>query len=217
MKRKKEGTRKFKWLLTSGGTAITVFSWELLEEALENVIALGISSVIAVLSTFLLVFATQGIKLGIKKTIKIVFPIVKEKIYKEGDDKMKMLKNYWTKVWGNKITGTLSAVPFATVAYYAFDFANIAITALAVALAFIVAYNVAIFFGGETLAQIQDRIAKARLTKEEKANVKAVALKAKELEKQVAKINAEKLYAQAKTIVEQENKEKAQPKAQPKA
>ena len=217
MERRKEGTRKFKWLLTSGGTAITVFSWELLEEALENVIALGISSVIAVLSTFLLVFATQGIKLGIKKTIKIVFPIVKEKIYKEGDDKMKMLKNYWTKVWGNKITGTLSAVPFATVAYYAFDFANIAITALAVALAFIVAYNVAIFFGGETLAQIQDRIAKARLTKEEKANVKAVALKAKELEKQVAKINAEKLYAQAKTIVEQENKEKAQPKAQPKA
>ena len=217
MEQKKEGTRKFKWLLTSGGTAITVFSWELLEEALENVIALGISSVIAVLSTFLLVFATQGIKLGIKKTIKIVFPIVKEKIYKEGDDKMKMLKNYWTKVWGNKITGTLSAVPFATVAYYAFDFANIAITALAVALAFIVAYNVAIFFGGETLAQIQERIAKARLTKEEKANVKAVALKAKELEKQVAKINAEKLYAQAKTIVEQENKEKAQPKAQPKA
>ena len=217
MEQRKEGTRKFKWLLTSGGTAITVFSWELLEEALENVIALGISSVIAVLSTFLLVFATQGIKLGIKKTIKIVFPIVKEKIYKEGDDKMKMLKNYWTKVWGNKITGTLSAVPFATVAYYAFDFANIAITALAVAIAFIVAYNVAIFFGGETLAQIQDRIAKARLTKEEKANVKAVALKAKELEKQVAKINAEKLYAQAKTIVEQENKEKAQPKAQPKA
>lgn len=217
MEHKKEGTRKFKWLLTSGGTAITVFSWELLEEALENVIALGISSVIAVLSTFLLVFATQGVKLGIKKTIKIVFPIVKEKIYKEGDDKMKMLKNYWTKVWGNKITGTLSAVPFATVAYYAFDFANVAITALAVAIAFIVAYNVAIFFGGETLAQIQDRIAKARLTKEEKANVKAVALKAKELEKQVAKINAEKLYAQAKTIVEQENKEKAQPKAQPKA
>lgn len=217
MEQKKEGTHKLKWLLTSGGTAITVFSWELLEEALENVIALGISSVIAVLSTFLLVFATQGVKLGIKKTIKIVFPIVKEKIYKEGDDKMKMLKNYWTKVWGNKITGTLSAVPFAIVAYYAFDFANVAITALAVALAFIVAYNVAIFFGGEALAQIQDRIAKARLTKEEKANVKAVALKAKELEKQVAKINAEKLYAQAKTIVEQENKEKAQPKAQPKA
>ena len=72
MEQKKEGTRKLKWLLTSGGTAITVFSWELLEEALENVIALDISSVIAVLSTFLLVFATQGIKLGIKRTIKFV-------------------------------------------------------------------------------------------------------------------------------------------------
>lgn len=210
MERKKEGKHNFKWLLASGGTAVTVFSWELLEEALENVIALGISSAIAVLSTFLLVFFTQGIKIGVKKAIKFLFPIIKAKIYREGDDKMQMIKNYWTKVWGNKITGTLSAVPFATVAYYAFDFANIWLTIIAVVVAFILAYNIAIFFGGETLAQIQDRIAKAKLTKEEKANVKAVALKAKELEKQVAKINAEKLYAQAKTIVEQENKEKAQ-------
>lgn len=210
MERKKEGKHNFKWLLASGGTAATVFSWELLEEALENVIALGISSAIAVLSTFLLVFFTQGIKIGVKKAIKFLFPIIKAKIYREGDDKMQMIKNYWTKVWGNKITGTLSAVPFATVAYYAFDFANIWLTITAVVVAFILAYNIAIFFGGETLAQIQDRIAKAKLTKEEKANVKAVALKAKELEKQVAKINAEKLYAQAKTIVEQENKEKAQ-------
>ena len=210
METKKERTHNFKWLLTSGGTAITVFSWELLEEALENVIALGISSAIAVLSTFLLVFATQGVKIGVKKIIKVTFPIVKAKIYKEGNDKMTMLKNYWTKVWGNKITGTLSAVPFATVAYYAFDFANIGLTILAVALAFIIAYNIAVFFGGETLAQIQARIAKTKLTKEEKQTVKNTVAKAKELEKQLAKQNKEKIYAQAKTIVEQEKKEKAQ-------
>lgn len=208
MEQKNKGTRNLKWLLASGGTAITVFSWELLEEALENVIALGISSAIAVLSTFLLVFITQGVKIGVKKTVKILFPIIKAKIYREGDDKMQMLKNYWTKVWGNKITGTLSAVPFATVAYYAFDFANIWLTIVAVVVAFILAYNIAVFFGGETLAQIQNRIAQVKLSKEEKKNVKAIEVKTKELAKQIKKQSEERLYAQAKNILEQEAKEK---------
>lgn len=208
MEQKKKGTRNFKWLLASGGTAITVFSWELLEEALENVIALGISSAIAVLSTFLLVFITQGVKIGVKKIVKFLFPIIKAKIYREGDDKMQMLKNYWTKVWGNKITGTLSAVPFATVAYYAFDFANIWLTVVAVVVAFILAYNIAVFFGGETLAQIQNRIAQVKLSKEEKKNVKAIEVKTKELAKQIKKQSEERLYAQAKNILEQEAKEK---------
>lgn len=208
MEQKKKETRNLKWLLASGGTAITVFSWELLEEALENVIALGISSAIAVLSTFLLVFFTQGIKIGVKKAIKFLFPIIKAKIYREGDDKMQMLKNYWTKVWGNKITGTLSAVPFATVAYYAFDFANIWFTIVAVVVAFILAYNIAVFFGGETLAQIQDRISQVKLSKEEKKNVKAIEVKTKELAKQIKKQSEERLYAQAKNILEQEAKEK---------
>lgn len=210
MREKKERTHNFKWLLASGGTAVTVFSWELLEEALENVIALGISSAIAVLSTFVLVFVTQGVKIGIKKSIKILFPIVKAKIYKEGDDKMTMLKNYWTKVWGNKITGTLSAVPFATVAYYAFDFASVWFTILAVAVAFIVAYNIAVFFGGETLAQIQARIVDVKLSKEEKKKVKDIEAKAKEIAKQTAKQSQERFYAQAKALVEEEAKAKAQ-------
>ena len=207
--RKKWSWKAFgKWLATSGGATLGVFSWELLEEVLENVIALGISSVIAVLSTFLLISATQGIKLGVKKLIKVLFPLIKQLIYKEGDDKMKMLKNYWTKVWGNKITGTLSAVPFATVAYYAFDFANIWLTIVAVVVAFILAYNIAVFFGGETLAQIQDRIAQVKLSKKEKKNVKAIEVKTKELAKQIKKQSEERLYAQAKNILEQEAKEK---------
>ena len=210
MEDKKERTHNFKWLLASGGTAVTVFSWELLEEALENVIALGISSFIAILSTFFLIFATQFTKLTFKKLVKFLFPIIKSKIYKEGDDKMTMLKNYWTKVWGNKITGTLSAVPFATVAYYAFDFTSIWLTILAVAVAFIVAYNIAVFFGGETLAQIQARIADAKLSKEEKKKVKDIEAKAKEIAKQTAKQSQERFYAQAKALVEEEAKAKAQ-------
>lgn len=216
MEHKKEGTHKLKWLLASGGTAITVFSWELLEEALENVIALGISSAIAVLSTFLLVFATQGVKLGVKKLIKFLFPLIKQLIYKEGNDKMKLLKSYWTKVWGNKITGTLAGVGFATTAYFALDEIILKMPALilAVAVIFIVAYNIAVFFGGETLAQIQARIADAKLTKEEKAKVKATEVKAKELAKALAKQSQERLLAQAKTLVEQEAKEAEEKKAQ---
>lgn len=211
-KEKKKGHFSLKWLLASGGTAVTVFSWELIEEGLENIIALGISSFIAVLSTVLLVFATQGVKLVTKKLIKFLFPIVKQLIYKEGNDKMTMLKNYWTKVWGNKITGTLSAVPFAIVVYFAFDFANIGLTILAVALAFIFAYNIAIFFGGETLKQIQDRLAQGRLTKEEKAKAKAIDAKAKELAIKLQKNQKEQLFAQAKAVVEAEAKKQAEVK-----
>lgn len=210
--KQKKGHFSLKWLLASGGTAITVFSWELIEEGLENIIALGISSFIAVLSTVLLVFATQGVKLATKKLIKFLFPIVKQLIYKEGNDKMTMLKNYWTKVWGNKITGTLSAVPFAIVVYFAFDFANIGLTILAVALAFIFAYNIAIFFGGETLKQIQDRLAQGRLTKEEKAKAKAIDAKAKELAIKLQKNQKEQLFAQAKAVVEAEAKKQAEVK-----
>lgn len=211
-KEKKKGHFSLKWLLASGGTAITVFSWELIEEALENVIALGITSFIAVLSTFLLVFATQGVKIGIKKLVKFLFPIIKQLIYKEGNDKMTMLKNYWTKVWGNKLTGTFAAVPFAAVVYFAFDFANIGFTILAVALAFIFAYNIAIFFGGETLKQIQDRLAQGRLTKEEKAKAKKINAKMKELAIKLQKNQSEQLKAQAIAVVEAEAKKQAEVK-----
>lgn len=209
--RKKWSWKAFgRWLATSGGATAGVFSWELLEEVLENVIALGISSFIAILSTFLLISATQFVKIVFKKLLKLLFPLVKQLIYKEGNDKMTMLKNYWTKVWGNKITGFCSAVPFSAMVYFAFDFTKVWFTVLAVALAFIIAFNIAVFFGGETLAQIQARIADVKLSKQEKQNVKDIEATMKELEKQSAKLNAEKLYAQAKTIVEQKNKEKAQ-------
>ena len=218
MKEKKKERKKWsweafgRWLATSGGVTLGVFSWELLEEILENVIALGISSAIAALSTFILICATQSVKLGVKKLIKVLFPLIKQLIYKEGNDKMKLFKNYWTKVWGNRITGSIAGVGFATTAYFALDEVILKTLPLilVVAGAFIVAYNIAIFFGGETLAQIQARFADARLTKEEKAKVKATEAKAKELAKQVAKQSQERLLAQARTIVEQEEKEKAQ-------
>ena len=85
----------------SGLTFIVVFVMEMIEEGLENLIALGISTLF---STVLLVVFTQATKLGLKKLIKWTMPYVKTLIYREGDDKMKLLKKYWTLVWGNKIT-----------------------------------------------------------------------------------------------------------------
>lgn len=193
----KEGTRKLKWLLASGGTVITVFSWELLEEALENVIALGISSAIAVLSTFLLVFATQGVKLGIKKIIRFLFPIIKSKIYREGNDKVKALKNYWTKVWGNKITGTSVGLGFAGISYFQ-TLIPVATHCLWVALiVFVIFFNLGVFFGGETLNQIQERLANATLKKEEKEILKEAKKKLAQLEKQATQSEAEKQKAEA--------------------
>lgn len=197
MKEQKKGTHKFNWLLASGGTVITVFSWELLEEALENVIALGISSAIAVLSSLLLVFATQGVKLGIKKIIKVLFPIIKSKIYREGNDKMKALKNYWTKVWGNKITGTSVGLGFAGISFFQtlIPFAHhcwwIAL------IVFVVFYNLGIFFGGETLNQIQERLASATLKKEENEILKEAKKKLAQLEKEATQSEAEKQKAEA--------------------
>ena len=193
----RERTHKLKWLLASGGTIVTVFSWELLEEALENVIALGISSAIAVLSTFLLVFATQGVKLGVKQIIKFLFPIIKAKIYREGNDKVKALKNYWTKVWGNKITGTSVGLGFAGISFFQtlIPFAHhcwwIAL------IVFVVFYNLGIFFGGETLNQIQERLASATLKKEEREILKEAKRKLAQLEKEATQSEAEKQKATA--------------------
>lgn len=86
------------------------FIWELLEEALENAIAYCITTAIIALAakTIAVVFATQLIKTGGKK---ILFPVVKKLIYKEGHDKMSKVKKFFTWIWCNKktLTGTASA------------------------------------------------------------------------------------------------------------
>lgn len=97
----------------SGLTFIVVFLMEMIEEGLENLIALSIS---AVFSTILLVFATQLTKLGIKKLIKLIVPFVKQLLYKEGNDKVKKLKEFFSWLNANKCTvggvavGALTAV-----------------------------------------------------------------------------------------------------------
>lgn len=199
--------QKVKWWITGGWTALTVFIWEILEEFLENFIAFGIS---AMFSTVFLLLATQGIKLTIKKGIKFLVPIVKRYTYKEGNDKVKFLKNYWTKVWGNKITGASAGIGFAGLSYFQ-TFIPVATHCWWIALiVFVVFFNLAVFFGGETLAQIQDRLAQATLKKQEYAIVKEAQKRLKQIEKTATQTEAEKLKNDAKEKAKAEKEAKVQ-------
>lgn len=178
----------------SGLTFVVVFAMEMLEEGLENLIALGISTLF---STVLLVCVTQLSKIGLKKLIKWMMPLVKQLIYKEGDDKVKALKNYWTKVWGNKITGTSVGLGFAGISYFQnlIPFAHHCLWFALIV--FVVFFNLGIFFGGETLNQIQERLANATLRKEEKEILKEAKKKLAQLEKEATQSEAEKQKADA--------------------
>ena len=71
----------WKKIISGGGWSLfTMFVWELMEEGIENLIALAISSVFAMflvkaLSTLAIVFATQGTKILIKKLVYIMLII----------------------------------------------------------------------------------------------------------------------------------------------
>ena len=162
-----------KWFTT---IFLVGFAWEVVEELIEDCIAYLITSMVArfvvkAISTAGVFGITQGAKTLIKK---LLFPFIKTLTYKEGNDKMKFLKNYWTLVKGNKFTGLIPAIGFGLLSYYQtlWTFASGCWWfALIVALVF---YNIAIFVGGETLTQILARIEEKTKNKELKAQLKKV-------------------------------------------
>lgn len=172
-----EKPKWWKKLMSSGlWSMTTIFAWELVEEALENLIAYGISSVVALfitkaLSTLAIITATQGLKVGIKR---FIFPYIKTLIYKEGNDKMNLVKTYFTKAWGNKLTGLFSAIPASLCAYWQ-TIVPFATGCWWIALLVgLVAFNVAIFYGGETIKQITARFAEKHLSDEKKKELKKI-------------------------------------------
>ena len=191
----------------SGLTFTVVFAMEMIEEGLENLIALGISTLF---STVLLVCITQLTKLGLKRLIKLLMPFVKRLIYKEGNDKVKLLKDYWTKVWGNKITGTSVGIGFAGISFFQtlIPFAHhcwwIAL------IVFVVFFNLGIFFGGETLNQIQERLAQATLRKEEQEILKEAKKKLAQMNKEATQTEADRQKAIADAKAKQERDAKIQ-------
>lgn len=173
-----EKPKLWKKLLTSGWwSLITIFAWELVEEALENLIAYGISSVVALfitkaLSTLAIITATQGLKVGVKRLARFIFPYIKTLIYKEGNDKMNLVNKYFTKVWGNKWTGIFSAVPASLCAYWQVTFPVATGCWWIALLVGVIFFHLAIFIGGENLKQIVARFAEEHLTKEQKKELK---------------------------------------------
>lgn len=96
----------------SGWALFTMFVWEIVEELLENLIAYAISSAVALfitkaLSTLIIITATQGIKVSLKR---FLLPFVKNLTYKEGHDKMSKIAKFFKWIWCNKktLTGTAS-------------------------------------------------------------------------------------------------------------
>lgn len=110
----KEYTNIWQRLFSGSGWAVfTMFVWELVEEGVEQLIAVALSGAVAIfvtkaLSTLAIITATQGIKLAIKHAM---VPFIKTFTYKKGNDKMSIIKNIFKWTYANKKTlvGTLSA------------------------------------------------------------------------------------------------------------
>lgn len=191
---------------------LTGFSWELVEELLEGLIAELLTNLIAVfIVKALLTFSVVASTIMLKKLLKrLLRPIIIKLTYREGNDKVKALQNYWTKVRGNKVTGLISGIGFAGISYFQ-TLVPYATNCWWIALiAFVVFFNIGIFFGGETLNQIQERLAQATLTKEENALIKEAQNKLKQLKKQAKQTEAEKAKEEADKKAKQERDSKVE-------
>lgn len=203
----------------SGLTFVVVFVMEMIEEGLENLISLGIS---ALFSTVLLVCITQLTKLGIKRLIKLILPLVKTIIYKEGNDKMEKLKKLWSWIVANKCTllgigtGAVVAVSGAGVidvnSFPALVIGSVNITPILYYVVLGVLTIVASFFP-ETIEKFKARIAEKKAEKEQKAIEKEAQKEIKAEERQATQTQAEKEKADAKKLAEEKakaEKEKAE-------
>lgn len=213
MEHQRKGQSLLSKLFSGSGWAIfTMFVWELVEEALENLIAYALSSAVALfvtkaLSTLAIITATQGIKVFIKR---FTLPFFRELTYKEGNDKVEILKKYWTKVWGNKFTGTGVGLGFAGLMYFQTIIPFATHSWWIALITFVVFYNLGVFLGGETLNQIQERLAQVALKKEQQAIIKDAKNRLAELEKKATQTQEEQEKAKAKELANREYEAKVQ-------
>lgn len=109
MNAKKGGTKKHGIVYSFFQGFGTLIIYELLEEVLEELIAYSITTVITKAISFLLiVLLTQTTKVGLKMITKALFvmikPIIKKYTYRDGNDKMEKIKNFFKAIWNNKWT-----------------------------------------------------------------------------------------------------------------
>lgn len=97
-------SKHLSWKAVLFNSFFAVFTWELMEELFESVIAFALSSACAVffakaLSTFAVVGFTQLTKKGIQTAL---YPIFKKLTYKRGKDKMNIIKKIFGTIFANK-------------------------------------------------------------------------------------------------------------------
>ena len=202
-----------KFVSSSGWAFFVMFVWELVEELLENLIAIGVSSVAAVfvakaLSTFAIISATTGIKSAIKK---FLFPFFKKLFYKKGNDKMEKFKKFLSWLNANKCTllgigtGALVAVSGAGVidvdSFPALVIGSVNITPILYYLILGVLAVVSSFFP-ETIEKFKVRIAEKKAEKEQKSIVKEAKKQLIAEEKLANQTQAQAEKAQAKAEAE---------------
>lgn len=208
-------TLKQRLLKGSGWTFLSVFVWELMEEGLENLIALAITSTIVAFATKALavVFTTQLIKVSIKKIGKWLMPVIKSITYKEGNDKMQKVKNFFLGVWANKktICGTIASAVMVASGSGIIDVSGFApinidgfnITPVIYYLALGVIAVLGVFGkGAETTKVFFERIGLLKAEKEAKAIEKEAKRELKAEEKLANQTQAEQEKAKAKAEYE---------------
>ena len=202
----------YKTIFGRGGwTLLTVFIGEMMEELLEEAIAFGIVMVVAkAVSTLLVIGLTQIIK---RLIVKMCKPIVKSFTYKEGNDKMNKIKQFFTWVWSNKktllgvVSGgimTLSGAEVINVsALPELPIGGFNITPL---IYYGVLLVIAIFGvcgkGFESIKEYAERIKNNKITKQEKSIMKEAKAELKAQEKLANQTQAEQEKAKAKAEAE---------------
>lgn len=210
---------------SSGWAFFVVCVWEVVEECLENLLALALSSASAVfvakaLSTLAIVTTT---KVGIKKvTQRFLFPFFKKLFYKKGNDKMEKLKKFWSWIVANKCTllgiGTGAVVGVTGAGVVNADtlpplvIGSVNITPILYGLLLAVLTVVASFFP-ETIEKFKARIAVKKAEKEQKANLKAQIKEQKVVDKEAEKRLAEQ---EKQATLSQAEKEKSDAEAKAK-
>ena len=160
--------RKFKIMLYDGFLFVIIY--EILEEILEDLIALAITDVFfGILSRVFCITVAQVIKFFIKKTIKTL-------TRREGDDKMKLLKKICYVLYFNKCTIAMTLLS-AFSAFSAYIILPLAMWLKIVIASVILCVGVlcAIQIGWETYEEIKERLSLKRdkkLKKKEKKNEK---------------------------------------------
>lgn len=203
----------------SGWALFTMFVWEMVEEALEGLIAYCLSSAVAIfvtkaLSTLFIITATQGVKVSIKR---FLIPFFKNLTYKEGHDKMSKVKSFFTWIWCNKKT----LIGTASVAVTGLSGAGV-IDANALPALVVGGFNVTpfIYYGclavlallgvfGVGIEKIEEFFKRVGLIKEQKAEVKIVKEAKKQLkaeQKQANQTQAQKEKEDAKKLAEEQAK-----------